>query len=116
MQTGQEAPIAGKRAEVKGGLMANVKWIKRGEGRTLQVKIRLFTDEIAQSGEGYVVPGHAWFMGDVSFIPNPQHGIKGAGTEPIMFNRPEELVEAIIKAAKNQGVTLFERKTKQRLT
>jgi hypothetical protein len=55
-------------------------------------------------------------MGDVGFRPNPAHQLGGIGGDPIMFNRPEELVEAILRAAKAQGVTLFDRSTKQRLT
>jgi len=33
-----------------------------------------------------------------------------------MFNSPEELVEAILSAARKQGVTVFNWKTKKRLT
>ena len=50
------------------------------------------------------------------FRPNPAHGIKSIGSDPIMFNSPEELVEAILSAARKQGVTVFNWKTKKRLT
>lgn len=83
--------------------MSKEVWIEREEGRTLSINVRLFTDHIADGGEGYVKPGHAWFKGDVGFRPNGAHGIRSIGTEPIMFNRPEDLVDAIIKAAKAQG-------------
>jgi hypothetical protein len=73
----------------------NEVWIEKGKGRTVQVKIRLFTDKIADGGQGYVRPGQAWFKGDVSFIPNTAHGIGSIGSDPIMFNRPEEVVDAI---------------------
>lgn len=87
-------------------------WIEKGKGRMLSVKIRLWTDRIANAGEGYVEQGHAWFAGDVSFIPNPAHDVKSIGDEPIIFNRPEELVDAILKAAKVQGITLLDPRTK----
>ena len=96
--------------------MSQEVWIEKGKGRTLSINVRLFTDKIAKGGEGYVQPGHAWFKGDVGFRPNPKHGIRGAGTEPIMFNKPEDLVDAIIKAAKVQGVTLFDPGSKDRIT
>jgi hypothetical protein len=83
-------------------------WIERGKGRTLSVTIRLFTDKIAEGGEGYVRPGHAWFKGDVSFKPNPAHGVKSIGADPIMFNRPEEVVSAILRAATAQGITILD--------
>ncbi len=66
----------------------------------------LFPDE-----SSFVKPRHAWFKGDVSFRPNPEHALGSIGNEPIMFNRPEDLVDAILKAAKAQGVTLLEPKT-----
>jgi hypothetical protein len=90
-------------------------WIERGKGRTLSINVRLFTDNIAEGGEGYVKSGHAWFKGDVGFRPNESHGIRSIGTEPIMFNRPEDLVDAIIKAANAQGVTLLDPRTKERI-
>jgi hypothetical protein len=90
-------------------------WIEKGKGRMLSVKIRLWTDRIATKGEGFVEQGHAWFAGDVSFIPNPAHEVKSIGDDPIIFNRPEELVEAILKAASAQGVTLLDPKTKSTL-
>jgi hypothetical protein len=96
--------------------MSGEVWIERGKGRTLSVNVRFFTDHIAKGGEGYVKPGYAYFTGDVGFRPNPAHGIKSIGTEPIMFNRPEELVEAIIKAARAQGVTLLDPKGRTALT
>jgi hypothetical protein len=95
--------------------MSDEVWIERGKGRTLSVNVRFFTDGIAHGGEGYVKPGHAWFKGDVGFRPNPSHGIHGAGTEPIMFNRPEDLMAAILQAAKAQEVTLLDPKTRERL-
>jgi hypothetical protein len=90
-------------------------WIQKGKGRMLAVKIRLWTDRIATKREGYVEQGHAWFAGDVSFIPNPAHDVKSIGDDPIIFNRPEELVDAIVKAATVQGVTLFDPRTKTTL-
>jgi hypothetical protein len=90
-------------------------WIERGKGRTISVNVRLFTDKIAEGGEGYVKPRHAWFQGDVGFRPNEAHGLKSIGSDPIMFNRPEELVSAILKAAKAQGVVVLEPGTGQPL-
>lgn len=91
-------------------------WVEKGKGRTLSVNVRLFTDGISEKGEGYIRKGHAWFMRDVSIRPNKPHEVPSIGNEPIMWNRPEELVDAIIKAATAQGVTLFHRKTKEQLT
>ena len=96
--------------------MTDEVWVERGKGRTLSVNVRLFTDGIAEGGAGYIRKGHAWFMGDVSIRPNDAHGVRTIGDEPIMWNRPEELVEAILKAARSQGVTLFNRRTKEQLT
>jgi hypothetical protein len=39
---------------------------------------------------------HAWFMGEVGFRPNPLHELKSIGTQPIMFNHPNELYDAIL--------------------
>jgi hypothetical protein len=89
--------------------------IEKGRGRTLSVNVRLFTNGIAQGGEGFVKRGPAWFMGEVGFRPNPPHGVHGPGTEPVMFNRPEDLVSAILQAARAQGVTLLDPKTRERL-
>ncbi len=88
---------------------------RRGSGRTLSINVRLFTDHIAEKGAGYVKPGNAWFKGDVGFRPNPAHGVKSIGADPIMFNGTEDLVIAILKAARAQGVTLFEPATKEKL-
>lgn len=95
--------------------MVDEVWIARGKGRTLSINIRLFTDKIAEGGEGYVKPGHAWFKGDVGFRPNEEHGVRSIGDDPIMFNRPDDLVDAILKAAKAQGVTIFDPKTREPL-
>jgi hypothetical protein len=83
-------------------------WVEKGKGRTLSINVRLFTDKIAEGGDGYVVPKHAWFKGDVGFRPNAAHELGGIGGDPIMFNRPEDLLSAILKAAEVQGVTLLE--------
>ena len=90
--------------------------IERNKGRTLSINIRLFTDKIASGGEGYVIPGHAWFKGDVVFKPNDAHSVPGIGDDPIMFNRPEDLVEAIVKAARKQGVTILHPKSREEMT
>lgn len=92
--------------------MSEEVWIERGKGRTLPINVRLFTNQIAQGGGGYVKPGHAWFKGDVGFRPNEGHGVRSIGTEPIMFNRPEDLIGAILKAAESQGVTILDPRTK----
>jgi hypothetical protein len=91
-------------------------WIERMKGRTLSINIRLFTDKIAEGGDGYVKPRHAWFKGDVGFKPNESHELKSIGSDPIMFNRPEELVEAILKAARAQDVTVLDPRTGDRLS
>jgi hypothetical protein len=62
-----------------------------------------------------VRPRQAWFKGDASFIPNTANGIGSIGSDPIMFNGPEEVVDAIYRAAKVQGVTLFDARTKEQL-
>lgn len=95
--------------------MTSEVWIESGKGRTLSVNVRLFTDGLAEGGSGYVKPRHAWFRGDVGFKPNASHELRGAGRAPIMFNRPEDLIDAIIQAAKAQGVTLFDPRTRERL-
>lgn len=95
--------------------MSDEVWIQRMKGRTLSIQIRLFTDKIAEGGSGFVKPRHAWFKGDVSFMPNEAHGLKSIGDDPIMFNRAEDVVPAILKAAKVQGVTILDPKTRDRL-
>jgi hypothetical protein len=95
--------------------MGDEVFIERGKGRTVSVNVRFFTDHIAEGGEGYVKPGHAWFTGDVGFRPNEAHGIRSIGTDPIMFNKPEDLVGAILKAAATQGITLLDPQTRERL-
>lgn len=91
-------------------------WIERGKGRTLSINIRLFTDKIAAGGEGVVKNKHAWFKGDVGFRPNPAHGVKSIGDDPIMFNRPEDLVDAILRAAAKQGITILDPGSRDPLT
>jgi hypothetical protein len=95
--------------------MSDEVWIESGSGRTLSINIRLFTDNIASGGKGYVKKRHAWFKGDVGFKPNPQHDLRGIGNDPIMFNDPDVLVAAVIKAATRQGVTLLDPKTRDPL-
>ncbi|TMK96670.1 MAG: hypothetical protein E6G40_10550 [Actinobacteria bacterium] len=82
-------------------------YVEKGKGRTLSVNVRLWTNNIADGGEGYVDPGHAWFAGDVGFRSNKAHGISST-SNPIMFNSPDELVDAIRKAAVAQGVVLMD--------
>lgn len=96
--------------------MADEVWIERGKGRTLSINVRLFTDKIATGGDGYVKPRHAWFKGDVGFRPNDPHELTSIGNDPIMFNRPEDLVDAIVRAAKKQGVTLHDPDNGQLIT
>jgi hypothetical protein len=95
--------------------MTDEVYIEKGAGRTLSINVRLFTNDIAERGAGFVKPGNAWFKGDVGFRPNKAHGVPSIGSDPIMFNRPEDLVSAIFEAAKAQGVTLFDPATKERL-
>jgi hypothetical protein len=89
--------------------------VEKFEGRTLSINIRLFTDKIAKGGKGHILPGHGWFKGDVGFKPNKAHGIKSIGRDPIIFNRPDDLVNAILRAAEAQGVTILDPKTRERL-
>ena len=95
--------------------MSDEVWIPKMKGRTLFIKIRLFTDKIAEGGDGYVKPRHAWLKGDVSFMPNEPHGLKTIGDDPIMFNGAEGVIPAIYKAAKAQGVTIFDPKSREQL-
>lgn len=90
-------------------------WFERGQGRMISINVRLVTDKIAEGGSGYVQKRHAWFMGDVGFRPNPKHELKSIGDQPIMFNHPDEFYDAILKAAKSQGVTLLDPRDKKPL-
>lgn len=93
--------------------MSNEVWVDKGKGRTISINVRLFTDAIAKSGDGYVRQRHAWFKGEVGFIHNPAHELRSIGGDPIMFNRPEDLIDAIYKAARVQGVTILDPETKE---
>jgi hypothetical protein len=82
-------------------------------GRTLVVNVRLFTNNIATGGEGYIEPGHAWFAGFVAFRRNDAHGVRSS-PDPVAFNSPDELADAIRKAAVMQGITLMDSKGEHR--
>jgi hypothetical protein len=89
-------------------------FVKAGEGRTLVARVRFWTDQIAAGGEGHVLPGTAWCSGTIDFAPNSAHGITG-NPDPPTFNNPEQLTEALIRAAKAQGVTLLDPSTRSPL-
>ena len=52
--------------------------------KMIEIRVRLWTDNIAQSGKGTVLPKHAWDAGVVLLQTNSAHGI--SGQNPVPFN------------------------------
>jgi hypothetical protein len=85
-------------------------FVEQGKGRTLVARVRLWTDGISTGGKGFILPGVGWYSGTIAFAPNQHHGVQSS-PDPATFNSPEELGDALLRAAVDQRVTLLDPKT-----
>ncbi|MDP9223201.1 MAG: hypothetical protein M3P18_04995 [Actinomycetota bacterium] len=77
--------------------------------KTIKVKVVFWTDNIA-SEPGAIEPGHAWYSGMAHIEANPAHGIRSQ-PNPVPFNNPDELREAIEASLRISGVSIHDPKT-----
>ena len=73
--------------------------------RTIQVRVHFWTDGIASEGRGYVQPRVAWDYGSVDVKANKTHGIR-AQASPVLFNRFDDLPQAVLTAVQQADVEL----------
>ena len=76
---------------------------KHGE-KMISLDVRFWTDGIAEK-EGMIVPKHAIAAGVVKLNRNDSHGIKTTAN-PVIFNTPMQLLEAIEELLIREGITL----------
>ena len=76
---------------------------KFGE-KMISLDVRFWTDGIAEE-KGMIVPKHAAAAGVVKLNRNDSHGIKTTA-DPIIFNSPMQLLDAIEKLLIREGITL----------
>ena len=74
----------------------------RGE-RTLEIRVRLWTDGIAD-GKGLIRPKHAWSAGFVRVKPNKSHGVTTC--PDLKFNSLMELPAVLEKIFIKHGITI----------
>ena len=77
--------------------------IAHGE-RTIEIKIRLFTDELDANDKSAIVPKHAWTGGTVRATRNEAHGIQGGDAR--IFHTLLELPSAIEQVLIDHGIQL----------
>ena len=70
----------------------------------IELKVRFFTDEIAEPGK--VKPKHAWTSGVVRMQGNKAHGINASDVRPKTFNSLLDLGSAIEQTLKEHGIVL----------
>jgi hypothetical protein len=76
---------------------------KLGE-RTIELKIRFWTDGISREPGKQIVPKHAWTSGVVGMKTNEAHGI--IPTKAKTFNSLLDLGAAIERTLKDNGIVL----------
>jgi hypothetical protein len=72
--------------------------------RMIEIKIRFWTNNIA-SGEGKVLPKHAWTSGVVRMASNRSHGITPAHPRP--FHSLLDVGAVIERVLIEHGITLY---------
>jgi hypothetical protein len=75
---------------------------KHGE-KMIEVKIRFWTNDIA-SGDGKIIPKHAWASGVVRMEPNRSHGIVPGNPQP--FHTLMDVSSVIEKVLIEHGIVL----------
>ena len=84
---------------------------KHGE-KMISLDVRFWTDGIAET-QGMIVPKHAVAAGVVKLNRNDSHGIKTT-PDPVIFNTPMQLLEAIEELLIREGITLHLSSTMRR--
>lgn len=84
---------------------------KWGE-KMISLDVRFWTDGIAET-ENMIVPKHALAAGVVKLNRNDAHGIKTT-SNPIPFNTPLQLLEAVEELFIREGITLHLSSTMRR--
>ena len=80
--------------------MANRSVKAQHRERMIEVKVRFFTDGMAE--KGYIIPKHAWTNGSIQMDRNNSHGI--VPRTPLPFNSLMEIPSVIEKVLIRQGV------------
>ena len=84
----------------------SVREAKHGE-KMIEVKVRFWTDGIAEKGKkGKVIPKHALTSGVVRVESNKTHGINANEGKPKPFNSLLDLGPAIEQTLKEHGIVL----------
>ncbi len=68
----------------------------------VEVRVRFWTDEIADGGRGMILPKHIWDTGVVDIARNKSHGIVPGN--PVPFNSIAELPSKLEKLFIEQGI------------
>ena len=84
---------------------------KHGE-KMISLDVRFWTDGIAET-QGRIVPKHAVAAGVIKLNRNDSHGIKTT-PDPVIFNTPMQLLEAIEELLIREGITLHLSSTMRR--
>ena len=84
---------------------------KHGE-KMISLDVRFWTDGIAETAD-MIVPKHAVAAGVVKLNRNDSHGIKTTAN-PVIFNTPMQLLEAIEELLIQEGITLHLSSTMRR--
>jgi hypothetical protein len=84
---------------------------KHGD-RMIEIRVRLWTDKIADGGKGSVLPKHAWDAGVVMLQRNESHGISPKA--PLPFNGFADLPSKIEEVLLGQGVKVHLSKRQRR--
>jgi len=69
--------------------------------KTIEVRLRFFTDDLAQQ-DGHIVPKHCWSIGGASMPVNEDHGIESRQT--VLFNSIAAILPAIEELFSANGI------------
>ena len=84
---------------------------KHGD-KMIEIRIRLWTDKIADGGQDTILPKHAWDAGVVLLQRNETHGI--APKDPLPFNGMADLPSKIEKVLLAEGISIHLSKRQRR--
>jgi hypothetical protein len=78
----------------------------------IEIRVRLWTDKIADGGKDMVLPKHAWDAGVVLLQRNESHGI--TPKDPLPFNGMADLPSKIEKVLLAEGIKIHLSKRQRR--
>jgi hypothetical protein len=80
--------------------------------RMVEVRVRFWTDKIADGGKGMILPKHAWDSGEIRIASNKAHGIHPG--EPLTFNSLAEVPAKLEKLFVQEGIQIHLGKRQRR--